>query len=45
MEGHLVLIDIDKIQDFILSTPKLKTIVGASVLVAKFWRWKYKNYF
>lgn len=41
MEGYLVLIDIDKIQDFILSTPKLKTIVGASILVAKLTSFNY----
>jgi len=41
MEGYLVLIDIDKIQDFILSTPKLKTIVGASILVAKLTSFDY----
>ena len=41
VEGHLVLIDIDKVQDFILSTPKLKTIVGASVLVAKLTSFNY----
>ena len=41
MEGYLVLVDIDKIQDFILSTPKLKTIVGASILVAKLTSFNY----
>jgi len=41
MEGYLVLIDVDKIQDFILSTPKLKTIVGASILVAKLTSFNY----
>jgi len=45
MEGHLVLIDIDKVQDFILSTPKLQTIVGASILVAKLTSFNYcKNH-
>lgn len=41
MENYLVLIDIDKIQNFILSTPKLKTIVGASILVAKLTSFDY----
>lgn len=41
MENYLVVIDIDKIQDFILSTPKLKTIVGASILVAKLTSFNY----
>ena len=45
MEGHLVLIDIDKVQDFILSTPKLQTIFGASILVAKLTSFNYcKNH-
>jgi len=45
MEGYLVLVDIDKIQDFILSTPKLKTIVGASILMAKLTSFSYcKNH-
>lgn len=41
MQKYLVLIDIDKIQDFILSTTKLKSIVGASILVSKLTSYYY----
>lgn len=41
MGNYLVVIDIDKIQDFILSTIKLKTVVGASILVAKLTSYNY----